>query len=376
MDSSAARPYFSAADADLTRRIGIINLHDDFPIAIAKQRFDGVYDSLRTYWLPRFRAGGVGGVVAAIFTPSVYVPDGALRHALWLLDGLFTEVEANRDDIEIAQSAADVRRINAAGKIALLIAVEGAEPLGSDLAVLRLLHRLGLRMLSLTWARRTAFGTGNWEHDAPGGLTLLGRRAVREMNRLGIIVDVSHGSDRTAADVLAASTQPVIASHANARGLRNHPRNLTDDVIRAIAESGGVVGAVAVADFIDAGEPTIAKWADHLEHLIEIGGIDHVAIGADFYRYEREINAAQGVAEIDGAPSHGAARFAFPGMESSEDLPGLTAELTRRGLAERDLRKIYRDNFLRVMSAVGGERDTFETLQRPTGVHQIFTGGA
>ena len=347
--------YFTAADAELTRRIGIINLHDDFPIAIAKQRFDGVYDSLRTFWLPRFRAGGVSAVVAAIFTPSVYVPEGALRHALWLLDGLFTEIEENRDSIEVAASAADLRRITAQGKVAVVIALEGAEPLGNDLAVLRLLHRLGLRMLSVTWARRTALGVGDWEHDSSGGLTRLGRRAVEEMNRLGIIVDVSHGSDRTTADVLAASSKPVIASHANARALRDHPRNLTDDVIRAIAASGGLVGAVAVPNFIDAGDPTIARWADHVEHLIEIAGIDHVAIGADFYRYEREIHAAQGMAETDGAPFPGTARFVFAGMENSEQLPGLTAELTKRGITETDLRKIYRDNFLRVMAAVVDE---------------------
>jgi membrane dipeptidase len=347
-----ATQSFTAADAELTRRIGIINLHDDFPIAIAKQRFDGGYDSLRTYWLPRFRAGGVSAVVAAVFTPSVYVPEGALRHAIWVLDGLFTEIEDNRDDLEIATSAADVRRINAQGKVAVLIALEGAEPLGNDLAVLRLLHRLGLRMLSVTWARRTALGAGDWEHDSSGGLTRLGHRAIKEMNRLGIIVDVSHGSDRTTADVLEVSTKPVIASHANARALHNHPRNLTDGVIRTIAASGGLVGAVAVPNFIDAAGPTIARWADHIEHFIEVAGIEHVAIGADFYRYQREINAAQGIAEADGAPFPGTARFVFPGMENSEELPGLTAELTKRGLAEADLRKIYRDNFLRVMSAV------------------------
>ena len=155
--------YFTDADADLTRRIGIINGHDDFPVIMAKQRFDGVFDSLRTYWLPQFRAGGVSGVVGAIFTPSVYVPEGALRHALWVLDGLFTEIEDNAGEIEIARSAADVRRITGAGKVAVLVALEGAEPLGQDLAALRLLHRLGLRMVSLTHARRTLFADGNWE---------------------------------------------------------------------------------------------------------------------------------------------------------------------------------------------------------------------
>ena len=355
MDDRAGTPSFTAADAELTRRIGIVNLHDDFPIAIAKQRFDGVFDSLRTFWLPRFRAGGVSAVAAAIFTPSVYVPEGSLRHALWLLDGLFTEIDDNRDSIEVAPTPDDLRRITAQGKVAVVLALEGAEPLGNDLAVLRLLHRLGLRMLSVTWARRTPFGVGDWEHDSPGGLTRLGRRAIGEMNRLGIIVDVSHGSDRTTADVLAASTRPVIASHANARALRDHPRNLTDETIRAIAETGGLVGAVAVPNFIDAGAPTIAGWVNHIEHLVEIAGVDHVAIGADFYRYEREIHAAQGIADADGAPFPGTARFVFPGMENSEDLPGLTAELRRRGLTEPDLRKIYHDNFLRVWSAVAGE---------------------
>ncbi|HLN12743.1 MAG TPA: membrane dipeptidase, partial [bacterium] len=107
--------YFTEADAALTRKIGIVNLHDDFPVAILKQRFDGVYDSLRTYWLPRFRAGGVGTVVAAIFTPSVYVPEAALRHAVWSLDGLLTEIDDNRDDVDVARSTADIERINRAG---------------------------------------------------------------------------------------------------------------------------------------------------------------------------------------------------------------------------------------------------------------------
>ena len=344
--------YFTAADAELTRRIGIVNLHDDFPAAILKQRFDGVYDSLRTYWLPRFRAGGVGVVVAAVFTPSVYFPDAALRHAVWSLDALLAEIDDNRNDIELARSVADVERINRQGKVAVLLALEGAEPLGQDLSALRLLHRLGLRMLSLTWARRTLFGVGDWEHDDRGGLTAIGRRAVAEMNRLGVVVDVSHASDETARDILEASAKPVIASHANARALRNHPRNLTDEVIRAIASSGGVVGAVAVANFISEEEPTIGGWVDHIEHLIEIAGIDHVGIGADFYHYQRVIDATQGMADLDGQPKPGTARSRFDGMQNSEDLPGLTAELRRRGLAEADLRKIYRDNALAVMAAV------------------------
>jgi len=344
--------HFTDADADLTRRIGIINGHDDFPIIMAKQRFDGVYDSLRTYWLPQFRAGGVSAVVGAIFTPSVYVPEGALRHALWVLDGLLTEIEENRDAIEIASSAAELRRINDAGKIAVLVALEGAEPLGQDLAALRLLHRLGLRMVSLTHARRTLFADGNWENETHGGLSRAGRAAIKEMNRLGIIVDVSHGSDRTTRDILETSVKPVIASHSNARALQDNLRNVTDEMIRAIAAAGGLVGMVAVPNFVARGDPTIGRWADHVEHVVEISGIDHVGIGTDFFHYGWQLGAAPGIAESDAGPRQGYVRSEFTGMQSPADLPGLTAELRSRGFSEAALRKVYRENFLRVLSAV------------------------
>jgi len=297
----------------------------------------------------------VSVVTGAIFTPTVYVPDGALRHALWALDGLFLETQDNREDIEIARSAAEIQRINAEGKIAVLVALEGAEPLGQDLSALRLFHRLGLRMLSLTHARRTLFADGNWENDTRGGLSRAGRRAVTEMNRLGIVVDTSHGSDRTVWDILDASSKPVIASHSNARVLQDHPRNVTDDMIRAIAATGGVIGAVAVPSFVSSGDPTISRWADHIEHLVRVGGIDHVGVGTDFFHYGWGVGAAPGIAEADAGPRTGYVRSEFPGMQSPADLPGLTAELRRRGWPEADLRKVYRDNVLRVLSAVADE---------------------
>ena len=291
-------------------------------------------------------------MVGAIFTPSVYVPEGALRHALWVLDGLLTEIEENGDAIEIARSAEELRRINGAGKIAVLVALEGAEPLGQDLAALRLLHRLGLRMVSLTHARRTLFADGNWENDTHGGLSRAGRAAIREMNRLGIIVDVSHGSDRTTRDILETSVKPVIASHSNARAVQDHLRNVTDETIRAIAATGGLVGMVAVPSFVSSGPATIGRWADHLEHVVEVAGIEHVGIGTDFFHYGWELGAAPGIAESDAGPRQGYVRSEFPGMESPADLPGLTAELRRRGYSDAALRNIYRDNFLRVLAAV------------------------
>ena len=223
-----------------------------------------------TEWLPRLRAGGVNLVVCAVYIDSIFLPEGALRRAVQLVDALLEEIAAC-PEIELALTLADVERITAEGRIAALLAFEGAEPLGQDLAALRLFYRLGLRMLSFAWMRRTAFGDGAWENDSRGGLTRLGRQAVREMNRLGIIADVSHASDQTTWDVLESSTQPVIASHSNVRAIRDHPRNLTDDMIEAIAASGGLVGVVAVAGYIADSEPTIARWADHIDHIVTAG---------------------------------------------------------------------------------------------------------
>lgn len=353
MTPAPAGGRFTEADAELTRRIGVFNAHDDFPVIVAKQRFEGVYDSLRTYWIPQFRAGGVNVVVGAVFTPTVYVPEGALRHAVWALDALFTEVEDNADAIEIALCVQDIDRITGQGKIAVVIALEGAEPAGQDLSALRVFHRAGLRMASLTHARRTLFADGNFENETGGGLSRAGRRAIKEMNRLGILVDVSHASDRAAWDILGTTAAPVVASHSNARALCDHPRNLTDDMIRAVADTDGVVGVVAVPNFISDAEPSIRGWVDHLDHMINLVGADHVGLGADFFEYGWRAGAAPGIAESDfGGPRAAFVRPEFEGMQSPADLPGLTAEMRRRGFEERDLHKIYRANFLRVMSAV------------------------
>jgi membrane dipeptidase len=342
--------HFTEADAELTQRHGIADLHSDLPLGLLRRRFDGVEGSLQSEWVPKLRAGGVQIVVCAVYIDSIYLPEGALRRAVQTVDALLEEIDLCRDEVDLALTAADVERITGAGKIAALLAFEGAEPLGMDLAALHLFHRLGLRMLSFAWMRRTAFGDGTWENDSRGGLTRLGKAAVQEMNRLGIVVDISHASDRTAWDVLETSTAPVIASHSNARALHDHPRNLTDETIKAVAASGGVVGMVAVAGFVATREATIGRWVDHFDHVVQLVGIDHVAIGCDFYKSLSAMGASQ---EIPAwRPPGGMPPLEFTGMEDYQDLPGLTAELVRRRYGEGDLRKIYRENFLRVLRAV------------------------
>jgi membrane dipeptidase len=341
---------FAPEDAALTRRIGLVDSHNDFATAIATSRAHGVYDSLATYWLPRFRDGGVAVVVAPVWISSLFVPEGALRRAVQVVDGLLSEIEACPDEVALVTSFADIERARADGKVGILLAFEGAEPLGFDLGALRLFYAVGLRMMSLTWSRRNAFGDGAWENESRGGLTRLGRRAVQEMNRLGIVVDVSHASDQTARDLLEEARGPVIASHSNARALREHPRNLPDDLLRAIAATGGVIGVTAVPSFISDQPATISRWVDHLQHVIDVAGIEHVGIGADFIQHVDELG---GVLEVSGwGPDWGPQLDPFAGMASPEDLPALTAELCHRGFAEADIRRIYHENYFRVFKHV------------------------
>jgi membrane dipeptidase len=333
-------------------RLGLVDSHNDFATAIAHRRALGVYDSLRTYWLPRFRAGDVALVVAPVWISSQFLPEAALRRALQVIDGLLREIDECADEVALVASYADIRRAREAGKVAVLLAFEGAEPLGADLAALRPLYAVGLRMMSLTWSRRNAFGDGAWENATRGGLTRLGRAAVAEMDRLGIVVDVSHASDQTAWDLLEVARGPVVASHSNARALRDHPRNLPDELLRAIAATGGVIGVTAVPAFISDQPATVGAWVDHLEHVVEMAGIEHVGIGADFIHHLEEIG---GTLEIAGwAPDWGPPAPPFAGMLGPEDLPALRAELERRGFAEAELRRIYHENYMRVFEQVLG----------------------
>jgi membrane dipeptidase len=170
------------------------------------------------------------------------------------------------------------------------------------------------------------------------------------MNQLGIIVDVSHASDQTTWDVLKTSTRPVIASHSNARAIRDHPRNLTDEMIEAIAASGGLVGVVAVAGYISETEATVAHWADHIDHIVGLVGIDHVGVGCDFYDDIMAMGASQEIPAWN--PGGGLGQLSFDGMRTWADLPRLTAELLRRGYTETAVSSIYKENFSRVLDAV------------------------
>lgn len=295
--------------------------------------------------LRRLRAGGVDAQFFSIFAQPRFLPDHARARAMDMIDALERQLERHPGDLELALTAADVRRIAAAGRIAALMGLEGGHAIENDLGNLREFYARGIRYMTLTWMNTNDWADSSTDDARHGGLTGFGREVVREMNRLGMLVDVSHVSDETFFDVIETTRVPVIASHSSMRALADHPRNMTDEMLRALARNGGIVMINFSENFIDPDKagvwPSVRHWfahlgwqdtplemlVDHFEHAIRVAGIDHVGLGSDF----------------DGV------LFLPEGMKDVSDFPNLTRELLRRGHSEADVRKVLGGNFLRVM---------------------------
>ncbi len=314
-------------------------------------------DSLRTSTdLTRIRRGGLDAPFFSIWvSPDFYdpaEPGKARQRALDIIDTLQEQVDRHADAAEMAASTEDVRRIVSDGKLAALMGLEGGHVIEDDLANLQLFYERGVRYMTLThsFSHGWADSSGDIaDPDVPhhGGLSDFGREVVREMNRLGMVVDISHVADETFWDVMEVTRAPVMASHSSVRAIADHPRNLSDDMLRALAKNDGVVMINFFTMYLDPDKSTgwkfVKNWvwnlggsetplallADHIDHVVEVAGIDHVGLGSDF----------------DGAPT-------FPeGMKDVGDYPNLTVELARRGYSEADLRKVLGENALRVLAA-------------------------
>jgi membrane dipeptidase len=328
------------------------------------------------------RQGNLAAEFFAIW-PEPTAWRGRFAHrALSLIDGVLEQVRRHSDSLALCTSPADILAARAANKFAVLMGIEGGHAIENSLALLRVYHALGVRYMTLTWANSNDWADSSGDLDDPAvphhhGLAPFGREVIAEMNRLGMMIDVSHVSDQTFADVLAATRTPVIASHSAARALTRSPRNLTDDQLRALAANAGVCMVNFYAAFIDENyrqawtaqkpalaaaskalaaeyaakgqpipyhvsnrldrdfaarvpRPPFASLIDHFDHIIHVAGIDHVGIGTDF----------------DGIS-------ALPeGIDSAADLPKITAALAARGYSADDLRKILGGNLMRVFAAI------------------------
>lgn len=301
--------------------------------------------------LPRLRAGGVGGQFWSVWVDPEVGEAEQVAATLEQIDFVHRLVAAYPDRLRAARTADDVRAAMVEGRIASLIGVEGGAQIAGSLAVLRQYARLGARYLTLTWSLTTDWADSSTDTARHGGLTDFGRDVVREMNRIGVLVDLAHVSPATMRDALAVTNRPVLVSHSGAQALCGHPRNVPDDVIASIGARGGVVMVAFVPEFlteqrrawVDAGsegEPPrvdIADVADHIEHIRSVAGVRAVGIGADFDG-------------TDAMPS---------GLEDVSRYPRLIDELRRRGWSESELVALAHGNVLRVLEASDADHLAF-----------------
>jgi membrane dipeptidase len=280
--------------------------------------------------LPKMRAGGIDCAFFAVDVTRAW--KNHLAYALDALGFFDADLAACGEEMTVARSAAEIEAAKAAGRLSAVLVVENSDALEGSLNVLQMLYRLGVRSVGITHNLSTWAAAGNAEARSGGGLTRFGVALVEEMNRLGMLVDVSHISERGFYDTLEVSRRPVIASHSCCAALCDHPRNLTDDQIRALAQNGGVVGITFVPGFIHSGwtpalwpeRPSVEQLLDHIDHAVQVGGIDHVGIGSDF----------------DGGGSV---------VPDAAEYPRITAGLAARGYSSASLRKILGENHLRVL---------------------------
>ncbi len=271
----------------MTSSVPIADSHNDLLLACIHRRERGVADPFGDDWLPGLREGGVVFQVLPIFTEEQFIGEGALRRTLEVIALAHEITELHASDVGMVNTASDIDEIIDSGRIALMLAIEGAEPIGPSLSMFDTLWRLGVRMASLTWNRRTLMADGIAETETYGRLTSLGVEAIQEMNRLGMVVDISHLSAPGVGHLSQVALKPFVATHSSARSLCDHPRNLTDEQIKLVADSGGFVAVNAFGPFV--AKPSAAKqgatltdFVDHLAHVAAVAGPDRVAIGADF----------------------------------------------------------------------------------------------
>lgn len=333
----------------------VVDCHLDLILLIARDIAHGRPYPLRDRWIPQLRTGGVAVQVVPIFVEDSYLPEGALRRTLLLLETLHRQIAEAPDEAVLARNGEEIKLAVDEGKIAFVLAFEGSAAIGTDVELFETFFRLGLRMASFSWFGRTSLADGSGEEFASGRLTKAGIAALSEMERLGILLDVSHLSERSTEHALEIATRPLIASHSSARAVLNHHRNLTDEQLKSIAATGGVIGVNFFNAFVDPERPTIDRLVDHIEHIAGVAGIEHVGIGPDFVKeYFEEVYPGEPDLMIEGLR----ARAVIEGLETSADLPKLTAAMLRRGFTPADVKKVMGENFLRVFSEVMGVPST------------------
>jgi membrane dipeptidase len=354
----------------------VLDTHDDTTQRFSSSDFDlGKRNPTGSIDIPRMREGGMNAIFFSIWIDGRIMGPPAVQKALDQIDAIRENVRKYPNDLAFARTADDVRRAHAQGKIAVLMGLEGGHMLGNDIRMVRIYSDLGVRYMTLSHFYNDEWADSSTDKPAHNGLTDYGKQIVTEMNRQGMLVDISHVSDKTFYDALAISKAPLIASHSSCRALCNHPRDMSDEMIKALAAKGGVIQINYEKSFIDQrykdaadktggvvetmdrlkkqcgdddaciekkmveqekqdtadGKLPHVSWTeivDHIDHAVKLVGADHVGLGSDF----------------DGANMP-------EGMEDATHLPQITDALLKKGYSEADIRKILGENTLRVMAA-------------------------
>lgn len=357
---SAASPDESGEPA----RRHVIDLHCDTPMLLREGSYDlGARNTRGQVDIPRMRDGGVTGVFFAVYTSPIRNTElESVQAALEIIDATRREVSRFPDELALVSSSGEIEAATQSGRIAIVLGIEGGHMINSSLAVLRTLYELGARYLTLTHSKDTPWA-GSSGSDANLGLSDLGRSVIREMNRLGMLVDISHVSDQTFWDVLDTSAAPIIASHSSARALAAHKRNMSDEMIRAMADRGGVIHVNYYNVFLDdayaarssawnranpdtgsgdrdartraklaaIGRPPLDTLLDHFDHAIQVAGIEAVGLGSDFDGVDGELPE---------------------GMEDISQVPNIAEGLARRNYSQDEIDKVLGSNSLRVLREV------------------------
>ncbi len=351
-----------------------IDTHADTPSEYIEHPFDlGVRNESGHFDYPRMKAGNLDAEFFVAYVPAKYAGKGAAAYCMRMMETIYRMTESYPDWVRPARSSADIRKIVAGGRRAILIGIEGGHAIEDSLDLLRAFYRFGARYMTLTHTNTNNWADSSGDDAKHSGLSSFGRQVVAEMNRLGMLVDVSHVSDQTFFDVIATTRAPIIASHSSSRAIADHPRNLTDEMLRALAKNGGVAMvnfypvflsnhvAKAARSREDKLKPFIAELktkypeqgpeyeagvkklmdahplptipytviVDHIDHMIDVAGIDHVGIGSDF----------DGISAVPR------------GMEDVSRLPAIRDKMKDRGYSQAEINKVLGENFMRVFAA-------------------------
>jgi len=317
----------------------IFDLHSDIFAHTSRYRSQGERNNIARHHLPLLKRGRVGGLIMVLWISPEFTGDPVGRFKE-LLPLSLEEIKEAEQDIRFVRSMAEAEEARRDGRIFAFIGVEGASGLDGGLETIKYVYDQGVRHLGLTWNEENQFATGVGSPNYDRGLTGLGREAVALMDELGMVIDLSHLNEKSIWEVLDVAKNPVLATHSNCRSLCPAPRNLTDQQIKIIAKKGGVIGMNAWGDFVQPAHPTIYDFADHFDRVVNLAGIDSVAMGFDFCHFFKNDpltpEADRFVAEIEG-------------LLDWSDGPALLDVLKRRGYSDAALEKVAHKNAERVL---------------------------